>query len=159
MNSKSGFTFLEVFIAMLIVVILSGIVGLQLYSHLRKAKVEASRMQIKTFKAALQLYRASHDRPFERYLSAFWQKLLMPLTVFAMVLLATPISANLAAGRDRSFGINMGIGAVVGILFYLGAQIIFALGQLLGWSIPLVAVVPAAAVMACALVLLKRMRW
>ncbi|MEH6634730.1 MAG: LptF/LptG family permease [Halioglobus sp.] len=104
-------------------------------------------------------YRASHGRPFERYLSAFWQKLLMPFTVFAMVLLATPISANLAAGRDRSFGINMGIGAVVGILFYLGAQIIFALGQLLGWSIPLVAVVPAVIVMACALVLLKRMRW
>ena len=83
----------------------------------------------------------------------------MPLTVFAMVLLATPISANLAAGRDRSFGINMGIGAVVGILFYLSAQIIFALGQLLQLNIPLVALTPTLMVLVCALVLLKRMRW
>ena len=31
-----------------------------------------------------------------------------------MVLLATPISANVSAGRDRSFGISMAIGAVLG---------------------------------------------
>ena len=83
----------------------------------------------------------------------------MPLTVGAMVLLATPISANLSAGRDRSFGINMAIGAVVGILFYLGAQIIFAMGQLLQLSVPMVAVTPAILVTACALFLLKRMNW
>ena len=104
-------------------------------------------------------YLASNGQPMEKYLSLFWQKLLMPLTVFAMVLLATPISANLAAGRDRSFGINMGIGAVVGILFYLSAQIIFALGQLLQLNIPLVALTPTLIVLVCALILLKRMRW
>jgi lipopolysaccharide export LptBFGC system permease protein LptF len=76
-----------------------------------------------------------------------------------MVLLATPISASIASGRDRSFGINIGIGAVVGILFYLGAQIIFALGQLLQLNIPIIAVSPAIIILLCALVLLKRMRW
>ena len=102
---------------------------------------------------------ASNKQPMEKYLSVFWQKLLMPLTVLAMVLLATPISANLASGRNRSFGVNMGIGAVLGVLFYLGAQIIFALGQLLHWSIPLVAVLPALLVGICAMALLLRMRW
>ena len=43
-------------------------------------------------------YLASNGQPMEKYLSTFWQKLLMPLTVGAMVLLATPISANLGAG-------------------------------------------------------------
>ena len=104
-------------------------------------------------------YLASTGQPMEKYLGVFWQKLLMPLTVGAMVLLATPISANLGAGRDRSFGLNMAIGAVVGILFYLGAQIIYALGQLLGWSLPLIAALPALIVLLCALVLLRRMSW
>jgi lipopolysaccharide export system permease protein len=104
-------------------------------------------------------YLASNGQPMEKYLRMFWQKLLMPLTVFAMVLLATPISASIASGRDRSFGINIGIGAVVGILFYLGAQIIFALGQLLQLNIPFIAVSPTIIILLCALVLLKRMRW
>jgi lipopolysaccharide export system permease protein len=104
-------------------------------------------------------YLTSNGQPAETYLGMFWQKLLMPLTLAAMVLLATPISANLGGGRDRSFGFNIGIGAVVGIMFYLGAQIIFALGQLLQLSVPLVAVFPAVAVSLCAMVMLRRMNW
>lgn len=104
-------------------------------------------------------YLASNEQPSEQYLNTFWQKLMMPLTVCAMVLLATPISASVTAGRDRSFGINIAIGAVLGIIFYLSAQIIFALGQLLHWSIPMVAVLPALIIGLCALVLLRRMRW
>ncbi len=104
-------------------------------------------------------YLAKNGQPTGKYLSAFWQKLLMPLTVCAMVLLATPISASVTAGRDRSYGVNIGIGAVLGILFYLGTQIIFALGQLLQWSIPLVALLPTLIILASALFLLRRMRW
>jgi lipopolysaccharide export system permease protein len=104
-------------------------------------------------------YRADTGQPNERYLSTFWQKLLMPLTVAAMVLLATPISANLGARRDRSFGLDIALGALVGILFYLGTQIIFALGQLLGLNIPLVALFPTLLIVFCALLLLRRMRW
>lgn len=104
-------------------------------------------------------YLASNGQPMEKYLNAFWQRLLMPLSVCAMVLLATPISASVTAGRDRSFGLNLGIGAVLGILFYLGTQIIFSLGQLLQWNIPLVAILPTLIILACALFLLRRMRW
>lgn len=104
-------------------------------------------------------YLAANNQPWEKHLNTFWQRLLMPLTVAAMVLLATPISASVTAGRDRSFGLNLGIGAVVGIVFYLGTQIVFALGQLLDWSIPLVAALPALIIFLCALFLLRRMRW
>ncbi|MDE0949638.1 MAG: LPS export ABC transporter permease LptG [Halioglobus sp.] len=104
-------------------------------------------------------YLANNGQPMEKYLNTFWQKLLMPLTVFAMVLLATPISASVTAGRDRSFGISIGIGALVGIMFYLGSQIIFSLGQLLQWSMPVVAILPAVIITVCALLLLRRMHW
>ena len=104
-------------------------------------------------------YLRQNDQPWEFYLGSFWQKLAMPLTVAAMVLLATPISASLGSRRGRNFGVNMGIGALVGILFYLGAQIIFALGQLLEVSVALVAFSPTVVVLAAASLLLRRMRW
>jgi lipopolysaccharide export system permease protein len=104
-------------------------------------------------------YRADNGQPNEKYLSTYWQKLLLPLTVGAMVLLATPISANLGGRRDRSFGVDVGLGALTGILFYLGSQIIFAMGQLLNLSIPLVALTPSLLVLLCALVMLRRMHW
>ena len=105
------------------------------------------------------LYRAESGQPYKSYLSTFWQKLLMPLTVAAMVLLATPISANLGARRDRSFGLDIAMGALLGILFYLGAQIVFALGQLLDLNVPLVALTPTIVIVLCALVMLRRMHW
>lgn len=104
-------------------------------------------------------YLAGTDQSGDRYLHAFWQRLLLPLTVLAMVLLATPLSASVSAGRDRSMGLNIGIGAMLGIVFYLGAQIIFALGQLFQWNIPLVAALPAIIILLSALVMLGRMRW
>ncbi len=104
-------------------------------------------------------YLRDNNQPWVFYQGAFWQKLAMPLTVGAMVLLATPISASLGSRRNSNFGVNMGIGALVGILFYLGAQIIFALGQLLDASVALVALTPTLLVLAVALALLRRMRW
>ncbi len=104
-------------------------------------------------------YLANTGRSTTVYLSAFWQKLTLPLTVAAMVFLATPISTNLGSRRERNFGVNMGIGALVGILFYLGSQIVFALGQLLQLSIPLVSISPALVVFLFAGLLLRRVRW
>ena len=83
----------------------------------------------------------------------------MPLTVAAMILLAIPVSLSLGSGRSHSFGMKMGIGAAVGILFYLGAQVVFALGLLLHLSIPMMSMVPTIVVALCAGVLLARMHW
>jgi lipopolysaccharide export system permease protein len=105
------------------------------------------------------LFLRNSEQPASSYFASFWQRLLMPLTVGAMVLLATPISASLGSRRSSNFGVNMAIGALVGILFYLGTQIIFALGQLLAVPEPLVALAPTLVVLAVALLLLRRMRW
>jgi len=104
-------------------------------------------------------YLRSNGRSYQQYLSAFWQKLIMPFTVAAMILLATPVSVSPGSGRNTSFGIKMGIGAVVGILFYLGAQIVFALGLLLHLNIPMVSLVPTVIVTLSAVILLARMHW
>jgi general secretion pathway protein G len=62
MYRKSGFTLLEILIAIVIISILSGTVGLSLYQYVRKAKVEAARSQIKIFQTALQMYRTAHGQ-------------------------------------------------------------------------------------------------
>ena len=60
MNRNHGFTLIEILIAMTIIGILSSVVGLSVAGHLRKAKLEAARSQIKTFQTALQMYKAAH---------------------------------------------------------------------------------------------------
>ena len=45
---------------MLIVGILSSVVGLQLYSHVKQARVQSTLTQIKILKTALQLYQADN---------------------------------------------------------------------------------------------------
>ena len=104
-------------------------------------------------------YLRSNGRPYQQYLSVFWQKLIMPLTFAAMVMLATPVSVSVGSGRSTGFGIKMATGAVVGISFYLGAQIVFALGLLLNLSIPMVSLVPTVLVTLLAGILLARMHW
>ena len=104
-------------------------------------------------------YLQSIEQPYARQLNTFWQKLMMPFTVLAMVLLATPLSSGVTVGRDNSFGFKIGLGALLGIVFYLGAQVIFALGQLFHLPVPLLASLPAMVITGCALTLFVRMRW
>jgi len=104
-------------------------------------------------------YLRSIQRSHLEYSSAFWQRIIMPLTVAAMVLLATPISASMGSMRSNSFGITLGIGALVGLLFYVGAQIVFALGQVLALETVLVTLFPTVTVALCAVYMMSRMRW
>ncbi len=58
-----GFSLLEVVIAITIVVILGTVVGLQLIDLPQKGRVSAARMQLATFKTALQMYAADNGAP------------------------------------------------------------------------------------------------
>lgn len=104
-------------------------------------------------------YLRSINQPFENQLNTFWQKMLMPFTVLAMVLLATPLSSGVTAGRDKSFGFKIALGALLGIVFYLAAQVTFALGQLFQVPGALLASLPALVIAGVALALFWRMRW
>jgi lipopolysaccharide export system permease protein len=104
-------------------------------------------------------YLRSNGRSPEQYLSAFWRKVSLPLTVGAMVLLAMPMTLSLGSGRDLSFGAKMGMVTATAILFYLGSEIVIALGLLLEVSVLLVCLIPTLVVAAFAAILLARMRW
>jgi len=60
--NKSGFTLIEILVVVLIISILAGIVGLSVLRHPGEAKVTAAKLQIKTFKSALQLYHMEQSR-------------------------------------------------------------------------------------------------
>ena len=60
--NKNGFTLIEILVVVLIISILAGIVGLSVLRHPGEAKITAAKLQIKTFKSALQLYRMEQNR-------------------------------------------------------------------------------------------------
>ena len=60
MRNNAGFSFIEVLVTILIISILAGVVGLSVLRRPAEARVAATRLQIKTFKQALQMYRMDH---------------------------------------------------------------------------------------------------
>jgi len=55
-NPKSGFTLMEILVVIVIIGILSSVVGVSVLRHIRKAKRETARLQIKNFQVALKTY-------------------------------------------------------------------------------------------------------
>lgn len=94
----------------------------------------------------------------ERFELAFWQKATIPLAAGTMVLLATPIGAGLGSQRSTAFGRRIAIGAIVGIAFYLGTQIIHTTGLLLELDTRLIALTPILVSLSASGFLLSRMR-
>jgi lipopolysaccharide export system permease protein len=85
----------------------------------------------------------------DNYSLALWQKLVMPLTAAAMVLLSLPFVFGPPRGKTVGFRITMG--AMVGIGFYLANQIIGYLGLLLELPAPLTTLTPVALILAIAI--------
>jgi len=94
----------------------------------------------------------------ERIEQLFWQRIALPLTTGAMVLLAVPIGAGVGNARSNSFGRNLANGATAGILFYLVSQLIQGSGA--GTHLPaaVIAFLPVTLVLAVAAGLIRRMR-
>ncbi|MCZ6831071.1 MAG: LPS export ABC transporter permease LptG [Gammaproteobacteria bacterium] len=104
-------------------------------------------------------YLKANEQAHEDYEFTFWQRLTLPVTVAAMILLATPISASIGSRRDSNLGYNMAFGALIGIFFFLGSQITYAVGQLLHVNYLLTTLSPVAAVLLFSAFMLRRMRW
>ena len=84
----------------------------------------------------------------------FWQKVLSPLGIGVMSLIAVPLAFgaanNLASGRQYLQG------AIIGVLFFLLGQIVSGLGQLAGFSPLLIAALPLAVIAGFAVYLYRR---
>ncbi len=52
-----GYTFLEILVVLIILGLIAGIVGVQLFGEVDKSMVKTTRIQIKSLEAALDLYR------------------------------------------------------------------------------------------------------
>lgn len=59
-HSKSGFSLVEILIALVIIAILGGVVGLSLLDQPDQARRVSARTQLQTFSSALKLYKAAH---------------------------------------------------------------------------------------------------
>lgn len=57
-----GFTFIEVLVVLIILALIAGIVGTQLLGEAERAKVDATRIQIRSLESALSLYRLHNSR-------------------------------------------------------------------------------------------------
>jgi lipopolysaccharide export system permease protein len=103
-------------------------------------------------------YLKSTDQLAQRIEQAFWQRVAMPLTTGAMVFLAVPIGASLAAIRSNTFGRNLAVGAGAGILFYLASQLIQSGGAMAAIPAAVTAFLPALLVLIVATGMTYRMR-
>jgi len=95
----------------------------------------------------------------EFYSLSFWNRVFLPLNCAAMMLLATPIGGRPGNARNSSMGRQLGIGALIGIFFYLGAQVVYAVGLIANIPPIVISLIPVLVTMAAAFFLLRRTQW
>ncbi len=88
----------------------------------------------------------------------FWQRISLPLTTGAMVLLAVPIGASIGSVRSNAFGRNLAMGAAVGIIFYLFSQLVQTGAAMIQVPPSVAAFAPVLLVLAVTAALVTRMR-
>jgi lipopolysaccharide export system permease protein len=86
-------------------------------------------------------YLRDSQQQTEQYQLAFWQKLLLPVTCTAMLLLAIPFVLGLPRGTKLSQRLLLGV--LIGVGVYLFSQIATQLGLLLRFNPLVTALVPA----------------
>ena len=89
---------------------------------------------------------------------ALWNRLMLPLAAAGMALLALGLSVKPGSQRG-GMGRQLALAVLIGVLFYLGSQILVALGQIYHLSPLATAVFPVLCIFLAALVLLWRLRW
>ncbi len=99
-------------------------------------------------------YLKTTDQKAERYELMFWQRLLLPLSMGAMLVFLLPVAVS--SPRAGGFGWQVVLALVVGVLYFLATQVIGNLGLLLDLSPLLTALLPTVAVLLLSLWLVRR---
>lgn len=87
-------------------------------------------------------YLEETGQPAGKVRMVFWQKVALPFSAAAMVLLAAVIGVGFGTTRSAAFGWRVFAGSVIGVGFYLLTQIFHTGGQLLGLRESVVVLVP-----------------
>ncbi|GAB3474265.1 LPS export ABC transporter permease LptG [Azotobacter salinestris] len=93
-------------------------------------------------------------QPALQFEIALWQKLGVPILTLAMILFALPFT--FAPVRSTGLGSRLALGAVLGLLVYIGNEILISLGQLFKLNAMLVGLAPALVLLGTALALVRR---
>ncbi|NHN79445.1 LPS export ABC transporter permease LptG [Azotobacter chroococcum] len=93
-------------------------------------------------------------QPAIQFEIALWQKLGVPILTLAMILFAVPFSFEPV--RSGGLGSRLALGAIMGLLVYIGNEILVSLGQLFKLNALLVGVLPALVLLGMALALVRR---
>ncbi|MFD2838350.1 LPS export ABC transporter permease LptG [Azotobacter vinelandii] len=93
-------------------------------------------------------------QPSIQFEIALWQKLGVPILTLAMILFALPFT--FAPVRSTGLGSRLALGAVMGLLVYIGNESLVSLGQLLKLNAMLVGLLPALVLLGMALALVRR---
>jgi lipopolysaccharide export system permease protein len=121
--------------------------------RLKELTLPPDSFSIRQLRRYIQFLDASHQ-PSAEYQMAMWQKLGRPLLTLAMILFAVPFT--FAQPRSPGLGGRLAVGAVVGLLIYVGNQIIANLGLLLAGNVMLTTLLPSGALLGIALWLIYR---
>lgn len=93
----------------------------------------------------------------ERIDLAFWQKIMLPLMLLTMVSMAIPVGATNTTQRSANLAIRLAGGAIIGILLYLGSQVLQTSGLAIGASPWLLTAIPVVITALAAALLFRRM--
>jgi len=101
-------------------------------------------------------YLKDNGLEYEQYELALYNRLIMPLAIIAMVLIAVPFV--FASQRHSSIGQKVVIGFLIGIIFYIANQLIGQVGLVYDFPPMLAAALPTLVVIIVAGLLLRRLR-
>ncbi|MGY4494417.1 LPS export ABC transporter permease LptG [Pseudomonas sp. TE3610] len=121
--------------------------------HLKELTLPSDSFSIKQLSRYIHFLKAT-DQPADQYSIALWQKFGRPILTLAMILLAVPFT--FVQQRSPGLGSRLAVGAIVGLLTYVGNQIIVNLGLLFTLNPLLTTLLPPLLILGVAMVLVHR---
>ncbi len=125
-------------------------------SELPLLSLPSSAMSISDLYTYARHLKATKQRS-ERIDLAFWQKIMLPLSLLTMVAMAVPIGASSTTQRTSNLALRLAAGAVAGILLYLGSQVLQSSGLAMGGAPWLLTSLPVVLVAIAATLLFRKM--
>lgn len=122
-------------------------------THLKDLTLPSDSFSIKQLNRYISFLKST-DQPADKYSIALWQKVGRPALTLAMILLAVPFT--FVQQRAPGLGSRLAVGAVVGLLTYVGNQIVVNLGLLFELNSQMTTLMPPLVILCVALALVYR---
>lgn len=98
-------------------------------------------------------YLQNNNQSIEQYQIMFWKKIIYPVSIFVMMILALPFAS--LHFRTRGINIKIFTGIMIGVCFYLMNNLFSYVGLLNAWPAYIIAILPSSIFMLIALIILR----